>query len=172
MAKPQGKDFESECGHSLRALAKTMNLSSRNSNLPMPMCDHQVFYDGRFYLLEEKEVHSDSISFRAITDKERENMEAITKANCEGWVLIKWIGGNVSRCFACLWIDWLELESGFGFDKNAKRCKPGTGSFPLVPDDERPGVFIELLRVDRKDCDGHQLGRHWDLAPLFTGYPL
>lgn len=166
--KTAGKTFESEIGHSLKALSKSIDLSYRNSNLPMPMCDHMVWYAGQAYLLEEKEVHSDTLSFRAITPEERKNMNAIIHAGCEGWVLIKWIGGNTSRCFAISWQDWLELEENLGFDPDAKRNKPGSASFALVPDSARPGAFIELARVDRKDPDGHSLGRHWDLSRLFT----
>lgn len=170
MQKPKGKNFEAEISYSLKALAGSrLPITYRNSNLPLPMCDHQVWYAGRGYLLEEKETHKDTFSFSAITDLERKAMESITRANCEGWVILKWVGPNHSRAFACLWTDWLEMEHGFGYDPTALRNKRGSGSFALVPDEHRPGFFIELERVERKDCMGNSLGKHWDLSPLFVG---
>lgn len=164
--KKPGKGFENEVGHSLKALTKCSNLRHINSNNPLPMCDHMVWVDGRFVLLEEKETHSDTMSFRCITDSERKYMEWVTDAGCEGWVLIKWID-RLARAFAIQWTDWLDLEHGFGFDPQAKRNKPGSGSFSLQ-DEFRPGCFIELHRVDRKDLDGNSLGKHWDLSPVFS----
>lgn len=170
MSKTAGKEFETEVGQSLRALAKATGLAYRNSNQPIPMCDYLAWTGGCGYLIEAKEIHSDTISFRAITDQERKNLNVITQAGGgEAWVLIKWIGGNASRCFAYSWPDWLELEQAYGFDPKAKRNKPGSGSFPLVPDSARPGAYIELARVERLDPDGHSLGRHWDLSRLFGG---
>lgn len=163
----RGKKFEEEIGHSLKALSKSVPaFAYRNSNLPLPICDHLVWHNGLTYLLEEKETHSNSFSFGAITDKERKNLDDIIRAGGGSWVLIKWISGNKSRVFASRWLEWLTLECCCGYDPEAKRQKRGSGSFTLE-DHDRPRNFVELDKVDRKDFAGHSLGRHWDLSPLF-----
>lgn len=169
MSKAKGKEFEGEIGQSLRAMKKTLPLDYRNSNTPSPMNDHQVWVNGFGFLLEEKECHADSLTFRAITDEERKNFNSLAGAKTPGWVIVKWISGNKSRCFACTWEQWLALEKQYGFNHEAARNPAGSGSFPLVPDSARPACFIELERVQRRDFMGHSLGKHWDLTPLFAG---
>jgi hypothetical protein len=60
------------------------------------------------------------------------------------------------------------MEHGWGYVHGAEKQARGSASVPVVPAYERPVFLVELQRVTRTGPDGHSLGKHWDLSPVFT----
>jgi hypothetical protein len=178
--KKLGKKFESELG----VACKPITRYHHNSNSLLPQCDRTAVMKllvlgpdgfpfgptvGQSFLFEAKETISSSFYFGDVSPAERSNLNNHFQEAGVSAVCIKMVS-NKPRAFAILWKDWVELESGHGFDPLHDaallgRRKAGTASFSLL-DGERPFTMLELFKVKRPDIDGNNLGSTWDLLPL------